>query len=142
MFNTSGVVRSNNSLSGLYIGNSFQTIGVYEFNASQSANIFIHQNIGNLLFKPKNARFRPEFILVQNIGYGSIHHQPAHQGVALIAPKKGIFESGLLINNAYRIKSQFFYLGFSIGYFRRYGYYKLPEESKNGAVKFGFNFSF
>ena len=142
MLNTRGLIGTNNSLSNIYVPNSFQTVGVYEFNATQSANIFIQQNFGNLLLKPKNASFRPEFILVQNIGYGSINNPSSHHEVSLVATEKGLFETGLLINNIYRIKTQFFYFGLGIGYFRRYGYYKLPDESKNGAVKFGLNFSF
>ena len=128
--------------SGLFVGNSFQTAGVYEFSATQSASLFWQQNFGSLLFKPANAKFRPEFVLVQNIGYGSISNPSAHTGQILQAPEKGLFESGILINNLYRVNLKFFYLGFGVGYFQRYGYYTLPEKAKNRALKFGFTFSF
>ncbi len=142
MFNTRGIRRENRSASGLYVGNSFQTAGVYEFNATQSASLFFQQNFGSLLFKPKSSRFRPEFVLVQNIAYGSISNQASHSGLVLQAPEKGLFETGLLINNLYRANMRFFYLGFGVGYFQRYGYYALPDKSKNGAFKFGFTVSF
>ena len=141
MFNTKGIIRSEGSKTGIYIGNSFQTVGVYEFNATQSASLFVHQNFGNLLFKPKNVNVRPEFILVQNIGYGTLENKSLHQGISLNAPEKGIFETGLIINNIYRVKTPFFYLGFGVGYFRRYGYYKLPEASRNYTVNFGLTIS-
>ena len=38
-------------------------------------------------------------------------------------------------------KTPFFYLGLGIGYFRRYGYYSLPEASKNYTVNFGLTIS-
>lgn len=141
MFNTKGIIKSEGKKTGIYIGNSFQTVGVYEFNATQSASLFIHQNFGNLLFKPKNVNIRPEFILVQNVGYGTIKNTSYHKGISLNAPEKGIFETGLLINNIYRVKTSFFYLGLGIGYFRRYGYYSLPEASKNYTVNFGLTIS-
>jgi hypothetical protein len=142
MFNTRGIRRENRSASGLFVGNSFQTAGVYEFNATQSASLFLRQNFGSLLFKPKNPKFRPEFVLVQNIAYGSISNQASHTGLLLQAPEKGLFETGLLINNVYRTNWRFFYVGFGIGYFQRYGYYSLPDKSKNGAFKFGLSLSF
>ena len=142
MYNTRGIIIQDRNESGLYVGNAFQTVGVYEFNSTQSASIFIQQNLGSLLLKPKNAKFRPAFLLVQNIGYGSINNQKSHTGFSLQAPEKGIFETGLFIKDIYRIKTQFYYVGFGIGYFQRYGYYTLPEKSKNGALKFGLTLSF
>ena len=137
MFNTRGIIRENGSETNFYVRNSFQTVGVYEFNATQSASLFLKHNFGNLLFKPKNTKFRPEFILIQNIGYGSINNQSSHFGLTLNAPEKGIFESGLLIDNIFRLKTPFCYMGGSFGYFRRYGYYTLPIDSKNGTFNFG-----
>ncbi len=144
MFNTRGVAQQQGRRrgSGLFVGNSFQTAGIYEFSSTQSASLFLQQNFGSLLFKPANAKFRPEFVLVQNIGYGSISNPLSHTGQTLQAPEKGLFESGVLINNLYRINLKFLYLGFGIGYFQRYGYYTLPEKAKNRALKFGFSFSF
>jgi hypothetical protein len=56
------------------------------------ATLFLQQNFGNLLLKPRSASFRPELVLVQNISYGSLDHPEAHSGVILQAPEKGLFE--------------------------------------------------
>jgi hypothetical protein len=148
LFNTKGSIRDINTTntkrrnSGLFINNSFQTVGVYEFTSDRTASLFMQQNFGSLLLKPKNATFRPELVLVQNIGYGSIGNTASQQGVTLQAPTKGLFETGMLVNNIIRANLRFYYLGIGVGLFRRYGYYALPEAQKNWAFKFGFTVSF
>ncbi len=144
LFNTKGSVNETGRQrsSGLFINNSFQTAGVYEFTSNRTASLFIEQNFGSLLFKPETIKSRPEFVLVQNIGYGTISNLAAHQGVVLQAPEKGLYESGLLVRNILRTNMKFFYYGFGIGVFRRYGYYTLEDNKKNWALKFGVTISF
>ena len=143
LFNTRGSgAEAGRRGSLVYISNTFQTVGLYEFNANKTASLFLQHNFGNLLFKPKNIHIRPEFVLVQNISYGMLTNGVAHKGLALQAPEKGLFETGLLINNLYRINLKLFYLGFGIGYFQRYGAYTLPGKNDNRAFKFGVTTSF
>ncbi len=127
---------------GLFVSNSFQTVGTYEFNSSSTAALFLQQNFGNLLFKPSNAHFRPDLVLVHNMSFGTLSNPNAHLGITLQAPEKGLFEGGVLVNNLYRANMRFFYWGLGLGLFRRYGYYTLPEKRKNWAFKFGLTFSF
>jgi hypothetical protein len=142
LFNTRGVGQLGRGGGGLFVGNSFQTVGLYEFTAASTATLFLQQNFGNLLLKPRSASFRPELVLVQNISYGSLDHPEAHSGVILQAPEKGLFETGLLVNNIYRVSLRFFYLGFGVGLFQRYGYYALPDNSLNRAFRFGLSVSY
>ena len=143
LFNTRGSgPEPGHRASLVYIPNTFQTVGRYEFTANKTASLFIEQNLGNLLFKPKDIHIRPEFVLVQNISYGKLTHANAHKGLALQAPEKGLFETGLIINNLYRINLKLFYLGFGVGYFQRYGAYTLPDKKDNRALKFGLTISF
>jgi len=142
LFNTKASGGRGRGGSAIYLLNSFQTVGLYEFSANRSAALFLTNNFGSLLFKPKSIYFRPEFVLVQNISYGSLSNASAHKGLILQAPEKGLFETGLLVNNIYRVNMKFFYLGFGAGVFRRYGYYSLPTAKDNTAFKFGITTSF
>ncbi len=143
LFNTKGSVsESGRKNSGLFINNSFQTAGIYEFTSDRTASFFFQQNFGSLLFKPETEKSRPKFILVQAIAYGSINHLTAHQGIVLQAPEKGLYETGLLVTDILRANLKFFYLGLGAGVFHRYGYYTLPDNKNNWALKFGLTISF
>ncbi|MBV9989644.1 MAG: carboxypeptidase-like regulatory domain-containing protein [Chitinophagaceae bacterium] len=139
LFNVPGVGQQQGTLaSGLFVGNTFQTVGPYEFSSANAATFFLQQNFSNLLFKPGSANIRPSIILAQNISYGTLPHPEKHNGLNLQSPDKGLYETGLLINDLYRINLRIFYLGVGVGVFRRYGYYELPDAAKNWAFKFGF----
>lgn len=127
----------------LYVPNSFQTAGLYEFAADRSASLFLEHNFGNLLFKPDNLSFRPEIILVQSISYGSLRNATAHKFISFTVPEKGLFESGLVIRNLYRRSIlSVAYIGIGGGVFYRYGSYALPKTADNWAFKWGFSISF
>jgi hypothetical protein len=127
----------------VFVPNNFQTVGLYEFVSSRSAGLFLQHNFGNLLFKPKNISFRPEFLLVQNIEYGSLDNATSQKNIEFKVPEKGLYESGLLIKNIYR-KSllSLAYIGLGGGVFYRYGHYALPKSSDNWVFKWGFSISF
>lgn len=127
----------------VYVPDHFQTVGLYEFAAGGTANLFVEHNFGNLLFKPKNISFRPEIFVIQNIGFGSLRNTSAHQLLTIKVPEKGLFESGLMIKNIYRRSLySLVYIGISGGVFYRYGYYALPKTADNWAFKWGFSISF
>jgi hypothetical protein len=52
---------------------------------------------------------------LQNIIYGKFSVNFVHKGIIIKKHEKGIFESGFLINNIYRIITQVFYMYFGIG---------------------------
>lgn len=140
LFNTKAT--HTRSLS-LYVPNNFQTAGLYEFVSSNTAALFIQHNFGHLLFKPKNISFRPEFLLFQNITYGSLAHASAQKLINFKVPEKGLYESGLMIKNLYRRRIlSIAYIGLGGGVFYRYGYYALPKAIDNWAFKWGFSISF
>ncbi len=127
----------------MYIPDHFQTVGLYEFAASSTANLFVEHNFGSLLFKPKNISFRPEIFVIQNISYGTLRNAGAHQLIAFSVPEKGLFETGLMIKNAYRVSLySLLYIGINAGVFYRYGNYALPNNADNWAFKWGFSISF
>ncbi len=140
LFNTKA---SKVNMLSLYVPNHFQTAGLYEFVSSTTASLFIQHHFGNLLFKPKNTSIRPEFLLIQNISYGSLSNATAHKYISFKVPEKGLFESGLLIKNIYRRSLlSVAYIGLGAGVFYRYGHYALPKNIDNWAFKWGFSISF
>ena len=140
LFNAKASIGSRNKF--VYVPNTFQTVGLYEFASSQFANIFIQHDFGNLLFKPKNLLFRPSFLLVQGIGFGNINNKSSHKNITFSTPVNGLFESGLLIKNVLRKKvNNLYYVGLGGGIFYRYGYYRLSKSNNNIAFKLGINLS-
>jgi hypothetical protein len=127
----------------LFVPDHFQTAGLYEFAAGSTANLFVEHNFGSLLFKPKNVSFRPEIAIIQNISYGKLHNARAHKLIDVKAPEKGLFESGIMIKNAFRVSLySVAYIGIGGGVFYRYGTYSLPKNADNWAFKWGFSISF
>ncbi len=141
LFNTKASSPERNT--SIYIPNTFQTVGLYEFAASQSASLFIQQDFGSLLFKPKNVLIRPMFLFVQGISFGKLDYASSHKNIGFKTANKGLFESGIMVKNIYRKNvNNIFYMGLGAGVFYRYGYYQLPKASDNVAFKLGLNFSF
>jgi hypothetical protein len=141
LFNTKASVsgRANN----IYIPNTFQTVGLYEFAATQSASIFIQHNFSTLLFKPKSISFRPAFLLVQNIAFGNLKNAPDQKNIFLKSAGKGLYETGIMIKNLYRKSlGNLIYVGLGGGVFYRYGFYSLANTTDNWAFKVGLNLSF
>jgi Family of unknown function (DUF5686)/CarboxypepD_reg-like domain len=141
LFNTKASFQDK--INSIYIPNTFQTAGLYEFAASEMAAVFIQHNFSSLLFKPKNVSFRPEFLLVQGISYGKLENAAAQKNIAIQSPDKGLYESGIMIKNLYRKKiANLIYAGLGGGVFYRYGYYALDDKARNRAFKVALDFSF
>ncbi len=134
--------RGSSSKGGIFVENYFQTMGIYEFTADQHASLFFTHNFGALLFKSKVDWFKPELMLVQNIGFGSLNNQKNHQIADLQTLDKGFYESGMVINNLWLRKFIGFKQGFGLGVFRRYGNYSLAEGIQNWSFKLTNTFSF
>ncbi len=127
LFNGKG---SNSSIQGIYhtsfySGNSFQTMGMNEFLSDRFAAIFYTHHFGHLLFKSK--KFQPTMSVVTNLGIGSLSHKEQHEGIEFRTMEKGFYESGMVINNLYKLT----FLRFGVGIFYRYGPYSnaLPQDN-------------
>lgn len=116
---------------------SFETMRMNEFLSDTYASVFLRHNFQNLLFKGK--KFRPAFVLVHNMGWGTISKEQNHKGVEFKTLEKGYFESGLLINDL--IKSNGL-ATLGIGGFYRYGPNALPKAKENIAAKLSLNLLF
>lgn len=122
----------NNSIP-LLIKNSFQTMKPYEFLSDKYLHLFYSHNFGSLLFK--TPKFNPQFILVQNTGWGSLRN-PSYYGIDFRTQEKIYLESGLVINNILKINYlNIVYLNLGAGGFYRYGSYRNHLLQDNIAIK-------
>ena len=138
LFNGNG---SNSKGSYVYVDNTFQTMGLYEFLSDRYVNIFFSHNFGSLLFK--RPKFQPQLVVFSNAGFGSLAHPEQHLNLGFKTMEKGYYESGLLINNLVRINYyNIVYLGLGGGAFMRYGPYADPQVEKNMAYKFSLVLTF
>ncbi len=118
----------------LYVENTFQTMGLYEFLSDKYLNLFFSHNFGSLLFK--RPKFQPQFVIFTNAGIGSMNHPEQHANLDFKTMEKGFFESGLLINNIVRVNYyNIVYLGLGGGAFIRYGPYAEVKTEDNLAYK-------
>lgn len=125
----------------VYVENTFQTMGLYEFVSDKYVNLFFSHNFGSLLFK--RPKFQPQFVVFSNVGFGSFDHPEQHKNLELKTMEKGYYESGLLINNILRVNYyNIVYLGLGGGAFMRYGPYANPDMDKNLAYKISLVLSF
>jgi hypothetical protein len=117
----------------LLINNSFQTMMPNEFLSDKYANLFYSHNFGSLLFK--TSKFKPQFVVIQNSGWGNLNNQLNH-GIDFKVKKKVYLESGVIINNMVRLKyANMVYVGFGVGVFYRYGHYSFENVNDNLALK-------
>lgn len=120
---------------------SFETMFPNEFFADQYVNAFFRHDFGSLLFKSET--FKPQFLLVSSFAIGSLREQSGHRNIEFKSLEKGYYESGIQLNNLYRIKYIYdgIYFGFGVGAYYRYGAYANPEFKDNIALKLTTTFS-
>jgi len=123
----------------LLINNSFQALKPYEFLSDKYVRLFYSHNFGSLLINTK--RFKPQFVIVQNSGWGGLRSASDHE-IDFKTPDKIYLESGLIINNIVKIKyMNLFYFNLGVGGFYRYGSYGLANSSDNLALKLAMSVS-
>ena len=123
----------------LLINNSFQTMSPYEFLSDKYIQLFYSHNFGSLLINTK--KFKPQFILVQNSGWGTLNNA-SYQGIDFKIKNKIYLESGLIINNILKLNYlNMFYLNLGVGGFYRYGYYGSTNFTDNFALKLSMSIS-
>jgi hypothetical protein len=115
----------------------------YEFLSDKYVNLFYSHNFGTLLFSTK--KFRPQFVVIQNSGWGSLDDssdESSYQGIDFKEKDKIYLESGLIINDIIKLKYlNVFYMGFGIAGFYRYGYYGYDNFKDNLALKLSVSIS-
>ena len=118
----------------------FQTMGLYEFAATQFASVFVHHNFGNVLIHESFSK--PELLVFHNMGIGALRHPEVHRGLALQSMDKGYVESGIGIANLLRKKYlKIGYIGLGASVFYRYGPYQLPGQKDNFVYRINLGFA-
>ncbi len=112
--------------------NSFGTMRLNEFISDRFVYLFYRHNFGKLLLKTDF--MEPEFSIVQNIGWGNLVNREQQLGVSPKTMDKGFVESGLIIDNLFKLN----YIQYGIGIYYRYGAYSFTNTIDN----FGFKLSF
>lgn len=115
--------------------NSFATMRLNEFISDRFANVHFQQDFGKLLFS--SGRFQPGIVLATSVGFGELAHDPNHLNLQQGSYVKGYYESGILFNNLLR----YWFIGYGLGVFYRYGPYSLPKTIDNFAFKFTIRFN-
>lgn len=131
LFRTPGTFNEDYRIASSY---SFETVGANEFYTDRYVHFFFRHNFGQLIYQTE--KFKPELSLVTNIGFGDLGGANQHQNILFLSPNKGLYESGLQIDNVLRA------FGIGVGAFYRYGEYSHPDWEENIAVKLTTVFNF
>ena len=131
-----------NSGNGITGGSVFNTAGVTEFANDYFTHLFLTHRFGPLLGRPRTVYFRPELLLIQQLGWGQLRTPGQHQGIELDDMRHLFIESGIGLDNILRIpyfKLVYFGLGASMWY--RWGAYHLPSQPDNFRFQLTLNIS-
>lgn len=124
----------------IWVGNHFNTMGLYEFTSNTYSNLFITHNFGKLLAKPKAQWIQPDVSVFQGLAYGSIENKEHHKMIDFGTLEKVYRETGLMVDNILRLKmAKIARLGIGAGVFYRWGPYKLPANKDNITTRLVWN---
>ena len=138
LFNSRGVGTGYKTIA---LPNTFQTMEPNEFYSNQFVHLFLKYNIGTLT--KSSTSFQPELILVHQLAWGTLNNPTVHQGVEWQTLEKGFFESGVEINNLYRINYlNIGYLGIGGGVYMRHGAYQFDNLQSNLGYRLVTTFGF
>jgi hypothetical protein len=130
---------SRGSLSNLYttIYNSFETMSYNEFCSEDYFSVFYNVNFGRL---NRTGRFKPSFVFSHNMGWGTLNHKEAHEGLQFKTMDKGYYESGFTLGDILRYNLYGLKIGLGFSTYYRYGPYKFAQNSQNFVFKLATSF--
>jgi hypothetical protein len=133
LFNGRG---TSQSLAFLYLPNTFQTMGIYEFLSDRYASLFVTQNFGNLLLKSTKVQSTPELMLTHGAYWGQLSNSSRHNEITYKIPAQGYFEGGAIVNKLWRIRYlNICFIDVGVGAFFRYGPEAHPGLKDNFTFK-------
>lgn len=115
--------------------NSFGTMRLNEFNSDRFVYLFYRHSFGNLLYNSKY--MAPEFSIVHNMGWGDMQNDNIKENLSGQTMAKGYYESGLVIDDIFKIS----YLQYGLGFYYRYGPYAFKKEIDNFGFKLSLKYS-
>jgi hypothetical protein len=126
-----------------YFPSYLQTMYIYEFFSDRSA-LFSYSHQTGPIFNANfgHLNFSPQLRFVQNFAIGTLSNPEFYDFVAFKTMEKGFWESGLEMNNLFKMSSGFQKRSFGIGAFYRYGPYANPNWQDNFVITISTNLSF
>jgi hypothetical protein len=128
LFNGRGNFKGGKASLRLAGENNFETMQMNEFLSDRYFAIFFRHNLGSF-FKIED--FKPEFVVANNVLFGTLKNPNYHQFIDFKIPNKGFYEAGIQINNLINFSTG----GYGISAFYRYGPYSSPIFKNNIAIK-------
>ena len=123
---------------GLYSPGSFSTMREDEFFCDRFVALYLSHNFNGMLWKTNSKWFKPELVLVTNIGWGDMKRVECFADADFKTMEKGYFESGIVVKGL--LNAMWAKVG--AGVFYRYGPYSLENVWDNFAWKWSASFSF
>jgi hypothetical protein len=121
----------------IHTDNSFNTMRINEFLSDRYAALFWQHDFGRLIFK-NNKYFTPDWVWVNNIGWGALQNPNDHKNLSFNTMEKTYMETGLILNKI--ISSGISSIGFGVYY--RYGPYSLPSVEDNFSYRLSVGYNF
>ena len=115
---------------------AFETMRYNEFFGNEYMGVFHRHDFGSLLLRTE--KWKPEILLVNNVYFSRLSNTTKHNFFALSPANKGFFETGIQVNNIFKVN----FNGYGLGVFYRYGAYSDANALKNLALKLNLTFVF
>ena len=123
---------------GLYAPGSFATMRLDEFFCDRFAALYLSHNFSGMLWKTNSDWFKPELVLVTNLGWGDMPRARAYPDKNFKTMEKGYFESGFVVKGLLNMPM----VKLGLGAFYRYGPYSFDNIWNNFAFKWSATFSY
>ena len=123
---------------GLYSPGSFGTMRLDEFFCDRFVALYLSHNFSGMLWKTQSEWFKPELVLVTNLGWGDMKRADNHPGKNFKTMEKGYFESGVVVKGLLNA----LWMKVGAGVYYRYGPYAFDNVWDNFAWKWSATFDF
>lgn len=123
--------RGTISLNGNSGSTSFKTLPYGAYLSDKYIALNIKHNFGRTLIRPRNKYFQPSISIFNNIIYGDLRNQEAHQFINFSTFNKGYFEAGIEVKDLVRIKFKSLFVGTGLGVAYNYGISSSPIIKEN-----------
>lgn len=127
------VAKTSFNSRALYSDNSFQSIKINTMVSDRYVSLFLKHSFRKRPFVFK--KFKPEFLIHQNIMYGDLKYNDYLYHYNYKTPKSGYFESGIMMNKVLDLKTS----AFGFGLFCNYGTYADLNFKNNFTLLWNFS---
>lgn len=122
---------------GLYSPGSFSTMRLDEFFCDRFVALYLSHNFSGMLWKTHSEWFKPELVVITNLGWGDMSRARAYPDKNFKTMEKGYFESGFVVKGLLNLPL----VKVGLGAFYRYGAYSLENVWNNFAFKWSATFT-